>query len=238
MSRFEGKVHPAAMNDKSNDKSGRKYESPLRQRQSERTRGLILDALSKLLKTYDIDEISMRLLAQHAGVAQQTIYRHFPDRPALITALRTRAVQQNPHPYDGPSASLEEWASRMETGFQDADEYFLAEVTANALLNADPRRLANKPQDRARIFWAAVARTFPDLNEEDRARAAALIRVLGSTQTWLRMREEFGLDGSVSGPLVKWAIMVLIREIRAGQLPPLGRQTTFATSDFGLPQNF
>jgi hypothetical protein len=33
------------------------------------------------------------------------------------------------------------------------------------------------------------------------------------------MREEYGLDGGESGPLVIWAIRVLEREIRAGRLP-------------------
>ena len=45
------------------------------------------------------------------------------------------------------------------------------------------------------------------------------LRVLGSVQTWLRMREEYGLDGAESGPLVTWAVKVLEREIRAGRLP-------------------
>ena len=62
-------------------------------------------------------------------------------------------------------------------------------------------------------------RHFPDLSERDVRRVAGLLRVLGSVQTWLRMREEYGLDGAQSGPLVIWAIGVLAREIRAGHLP-------------------
>lgn len=201
----------------------RKYDSPLRQRQTERTRGAILDALSDLLRTHHWDDITTKLLAAHAGVAQQTIYRHFPDRAALLTALKQRT--KNPHPHEGPPATLEEWARRLEVGFQDADQHFLAEVTASTLFNADTRQFAHRPQERTMLFSAAVERTFPELSEGDRVRAAALMRVLGSTQTWLRMREEFGLDGSVSGQLVRWAITVLVREIAAGNLPPLDNRT-------------
>ena len=43
--------------------------------------------------------------------------------------------------------------------------------------------------------------------------------VLGSVQTWLRMREEYGIDGAGSGPLVTWVVKVLEREIRAGHRP-------------------
>ncbi|WP_161934812.1 TetR/AcrR family transcriptional regulator [Frankia sp. R43] len=203
------------------EKAARKYDSPLRQGQAERTRGVILDALSELLRTHHWDDVTTKLLAGQAGVAQQTIYRHFPDREALIAALRART--QNPHPYSGPPASLEEWASRLEVGFRDADQHFLAEVTANTLFNADTRRFAHRPEARSTLFSAAVEGSFPELGEDDLRRAAALMRILGSTQTWLRMREEFGLDGSASGQLVKWAINVLVREIKAGNLPPRER---------------
>lgn len=70
----------------------------------------------------------------------------------------------------------------------------------------------------------SVAGTFPDLNEHDVRRVAGLMRVLGSVQTWLRMREEYGLDGTESGPLVIWAVKVLEREIRAGPYRPARSQ--------------
>jgi hypothetical protein len=50
---------------------------------------------------------------------------------------------------------------------------------------------------------------------------AGLLRVLDSIQTWLRMREDYGLNGAQPGPLVTWAIKILEREIRAGHLPEL-----------------
>ncbi|MBO0852575.1 MAG: helix-turn-helix transcriptional regulator [Nocardia sp.] len=201
------------------DRGGRKYDSPLRQRQTERTRGAILDALGELLKVHRWDEVTTKMLATSAGVSQQTVYRHFPDRAALVAALKHHV--RNPHPYAGPPATLQEWANRLEVGFQDADKHFLAEVTANTLFNANTRGFANRPQERSSLFSAAVERTFPDLDAADQPRAAALMRILGSTQTWLRMREEFGLDGAESGQLVRWAINVLVREIAAGNLPPV-----------------
>lgn len=36
-------------------------------------------------------------------------------------------------------------------------------------------------------------------------RITALLRSLYSVQTWLRMREEFGIPGTESGPVVAWA---------------------------------
>ena len=50
---------------------------------------------------------------------------------------------------------------------------------------------------------------------------AGLLGVLDSIQTRLRMREDYGLNGAQSGPLITWAIKVLEREIHAGHLPEL-----------------
>ncbi len=47
-----------------------------------------------------------------------------------------------------------------------------------------------------------------------------VIRCLVSTQAWLRMREEFGVPGTESGPVVAWVIDTIIRELRAGNTPP------------------
>jgi hypothetical protein len=46
-----------------------------------------------------------------------------------------------------------------------------------------------------------------------------VIRCLASTQAWLRMREEFGVHGSESGPVVEWVIETIFRELRAGNTP-------------------
>jgi hypothetical protein len=47
----------------------------------------------------------------------------------------------------------------------------------------------------------------------------ALLHILGSVQTWLRMREEFGIDGAESGQVVNRAIRTLARELGDGHLP-------------------
>ena len=60
---------------------------------------------------------------------------------------------------------------------------------------------------------------FPDLEEREQLRITAVIRCLLSTQAWLRMREEFGVPGAESGPVVAWVIDMIIRELRAGKRP-------------------
>jgi hypothetical protein len=56
-------------------------------------------------------------------------------------------------------------------------------------------------------------------DEREQLRIAAVLRCLVSTQAWLRMREEFGVPGTESGPVVAWVIDTIIRELRAGNTP-------------------
>ena len=65
-----------------------------------------------------------------------------------------------------------------------------------------------------------LANELPELGEREQLRVAAVIRCLVSTQAWLRMREEFGVPGTESGPVVAWVIDTIIRELRAGNTPP------------------
>ena len=64
-----------------------------------------------------------------------------------------------------------------------------------------------------------LAKELPELGEREQLRIAAVIRCLVSTQAWLRMREEFGVPGTESGPVVAWVIDTIIRELRAGNTP-------------------
>ena len=64
-----------------------------------------------------------------------------------------------------------------------------------------------------------LAKELPELGEREQLRIAAVIRCLVSTQAWLRMREEFGVPGIESGPVVAWVIDTIVRELRAGNIP-------------------
>ena len=87
------------------------------------------------------------------------------------------------------------------------------------MLNADPRRLARDSRDRSADLLRVVAESLPEYDERDHLRITALLRNLVSVQTWLRMREEFGIPGEESGPIVAWAVSTLVSEIRAGNFP-------------------
>ena len=63
--------------------------------QGDRLRAEILDATESLMiDTADPEAVSIRAVAEKVGVTAPTIYRHFEDKEALITAVCTRAFEQ------------------------------------------------------------------------------------------------------------------------------------------------
>ena len=201
------------------DQPARRYSSPLRESQANRTRDLILDALTELLSDHRVDEVSTKQIAALAGVSLPTIYRHFPDRAALVEGLADR-IDQKAGAYHGstPPATIEEGAAWAEAANKAADGHAV-ETTAEAVLNADPRRYSEVSRRHTGEIKQAVARSLPELGERDQRHFVALMRTLVSVQTWLRMREEFGMDGTESGQAVSWAVRTLLKEVRTGSLP-------------------
>jgi len=200
--------------------SHRPYHSPLREEQVRKTRDLILDALTELLADRRSDEITTREIAAHAGVSQPTVYRHFPDRTALLAGLTARINELGSKPegrgYDVDS--IDEIGPRIEWLFTASDT-IPVEMRAEALLNADPRRFGDDTRRHSDEMLGVVAAEFPELDDRQHAQLAGLLRCLGSTQTWLRMREEFGVPGVEAGPLMRWAVDTLVHAVRAGDLP-------------------
>ncbi len=201
------------------ERRNRPYSSPLRDRQAQQTRDHILDSLTELLGELPATEITTREIAERAGVSQPTIYRHFPDRQALLEGLTARIEAFVADAGEVESIeTIDELVARAVRGIA-LTETRVVEATAEAILNADPRRLSSGSRARSAELRRVVENSFPDYDERDHLAITALLRNLYSVQTWLRMREEFGILGEESGPILAWAMEVLVKEIRAGNFP-------------------
>jgi len=199
--------------------SDRPYSSPLRDSQVQRTRDLILDALTELLSEQPSDQVSTREIAERAGVSQPTVYRHYPDRQALLEGLADRVTLR----WDASTGgrrwrSLDDLAASAVEGLAITEAHAV-EAIAEAVLNADPRRLSRASRERSEELRQLVVESFPEYSEREHLRITALLRIIYSVQSWLRMREEFGIPGTESGPVLAWALQTLVDEIRAGRFP-------------------
>ena len=194
------------------------YSSTLRDRQVAQTRELILDALTTLLGDRRVDEVTMRDIAAAAGVSERTVYRHFPDRDSLLEGLSQRLPQLDSIAPSFGLGGLDDIAPTSRRLMELLDEHYVT-ARAEAVFNADPRRFAADTRANTREMRELLAKGLPDLSEREQLRISAVIRCLVSSQAWLRMREEFGVPGTESGPVVAWVIDTIIRELRAGNTP-------------------
>lgn len=194
------------------------YQSTLRERQAAQTRELILDAVTTQLGDRRADEVTNRDIAAEAGVSERTVYRHFPDREALLTGLMQRLPALVDVELSFADLGLDALAPGGRRLMEFLDEHYPV-ARAEAVLNADPRRFAESTRTNTREMCELIARELPQLSEREATRIAAMFRCLVSTQAWLRMREEVGVTGNESGPVVAWVIDLVIRELRAGNTP-------------------
>src|SRR3954468_20512942 len=67
--------------------ASRSYASPLREEQTAATKRRIVEALAALLDENQTADVSLAAAAHRAGVAEGTIYRHFPNKLDLDSAL-------------------------------------------------------------------------------------------------------------------------------------------------------
>ena len=200
------------------DLATRAYSSALRDRQAAQTRELILDAVTELLGDRRVDEVTTRDIAATADVSERTVYRHFPDREALLEGLSRRVQDLGDVEPAAAFQSIDDFAPAAIRLMAALDEHYAA-ARAEAVFNADPRRFSADTQANTRQFRELVSQGLPDLDDREQLRVAAVVRCLVSSQAWLRMREEFGIPGTESGPVVAWVINTVFRELRAGNHP-------------------
>jgi AcrR family transcriptional regulator len=75
--------------------------------QVERTQNLMLTAAQELLSEHGAEAVTHLKVAQQAGVARATVYRHWPDRPAILVDLLRASVDGATVPDDPDLAIVE-----------------------------------------------------------------------------------------------------------------------------------
>jgi len=193
--------------------SVRRYESPLRAEQAEATRQRILRAIVDLLADEDVDELSIPLVAQRAGVSLRTVYRHFPTREALFEAWG-EWVREHLEPleirYPDNLDELIEFAPGLYQAY-DANERLLRAL----LLSKAGRKLrARARQPRLEAVERALHEVTEGLDADEKRRALAVVYLLVSAPAWQAMRLHWGLDGVEAGKAAGWAVRVLTDELR------------------------
>jgi AcrR family transcriptional regulator len=187
------------------------YESPLRAEQKQATRQRILDAAGRLMQDRELGESSFAAIAAEAGVKERTVYRHFPNKSALIEALCVWYAQRVHYDVPQTESELLTVPQRVFPGFA-ANERFSRALWSSPQGRAF--RLRNV-EERKRGIKMATADALRSLPPREAKWIAAVAHVLITSATWQTMKDYWGLSADEAGRASSMAIELLLKAARA-----------------------
>lgn len=195
----------------------------LRERQAERVRISVLEAVIAQLETRAFDDVPMAEIADAAGVSLRTLYRYFPDRDSLLHAAGEHlyASLEVPYDIDGPdkiSASFQHAARRLSTrgGLTRA----LVRTTAGRAARSAVRGR------RVEAIKAALGPLTKDMDADTARQATAVIAHLCGAASWVTIADEYGLTDAEAQRAVAWAIDRLVESLQQPSPKPARTRST------------
>jgi len=193
-------------------KKKRVYRSPLRDERAVQTRTRILDALVEVMARNGIAELSIPLIAREAGVSIPSVYRYFPTKRDLITALDEYAHQRGSFTLDdfGPLETPDDLARVVPLTFQ---RRAAIESTLSAAMNSRLGYSMRRQEftDRAKHFSEALRSAAQHLSRKEQQYLTDVAFILSSYACVRAFRDYLDLDTDEAGKRVAWAIRVLAR---------------------------
>jgi AcrR family transcriptional regulator len=189
-----------------------RYHSPLREEQSAATHARILEACVALLQAGG--SLTYGAVAAKARVQDRTVYRHFPTKEDLETAVWNWILEHVTH-VDFSSATADDLIDSMRRSFAGFDA---GAPLIQAMLHSQEGldvRLRQQPA-RQSMFEACVDQASPGLDPQTRRRAAAALQVLYSATAWDQLRSFWGMTGSEAADVIEMAIRSLFVGLRYG----------------------
>jgi AcrR family transcriptional regulator len=192
----------------------RRYDSTVRRERAAETRARIIAAGAELLRGSSIRDwqaVTMRAVAERAGVNERTVYRHFANERALRDAVMQR---------------FEEDSGIDLSHMQLAD---IADVTAQILRFVSAYPMEPRPpldptlgaasQRRHEALRAAVAGGASRWPAADRELAAAMFDALWAIDNYERLVGEWELDSEQAVRGMTWVIQLVAEAVRDGRRP-------------------
>ena len=192
----------------------RPYDSTLRREKAAETRRRIVLAGSELLHASHVRDwgsLTVRAVAERAGVNERTVYRHFVNERGLRDAVMQRREEEAGIDLEGMRLEdVSEVAARI---FEHVSSFPLAPgPTLDPTLSE-----ANRRQHAA--LAAAVAASAPGWSDTERTMAAAMLDVLWSVAAYERLVRDWQLDTHQAARVIGWVIAMVEAAVRDGQGP-------------------
>lgn len=194
----------------------RRYNSPVRQRQSMETRRGIIRAGAELVHgfpAWDWTNLTARAVGERAGVSERTVQRYFPTERLLRDAILERLLEESG--VDLEAMELEDFAAVTAQMFS-----YLSSFAVEPARTEDPS-FASMDRFRRQALLAAVARATPRWREEDRESAAAVLDILWNQPPYERLIDAWEFSPERASGTITWLIGLITEAIREGRGPDL-----------------
>jgi len=192
----------------------RRYDGTLRRQRAAETRERIIAAGCELLRGVSIRDwrgLTIRAVAECAGVNESTVYRHFENERGLRDAVMRRLEEESGIDLDGLElVQIADVAARIfET------------VSSHPLESRPPldSTLTEASQRQREALLRAVAAQTAGWSESDRTVAAAMFDVLWGVAAYERLAVDWQLDRNRAIGGITWVIELVEEAIREGRRP-------------------
>ncbi|OHV42943.1 TetR/AcrR family transcriptional regulator [Pseudofrankia sp. BMG5.36] len=190
------------------------FKNSQRSKQAAATRERIVTAATDIvhdLPNWDWRSLTIRAVAQRAGVNESTVYRHFAtERNLRDTVLRRLETE----------AGVELETLRLDNFGQTIAQTFayLATFPIDRPPLDDPT-FAALDQRRRGALRAALAQSASGWTDSDREMAAAALDAYWSVSTFERMITTWNLDPDEATRAATWVIGLIAAAVREGHSP-------------------
>jgi AcrR family transcriptional regulator len=196
----------------------RRYDNTLRRERAAQTRERIIEAGAELLHDGSIRDwraLTIRGVAERAGVNERTVFRHFGDERALRDAVMRRLEDQS-------GIDLEHL--RIDQ-IREATTRMLAQVGSFPIAARPPLdpTLAEASQRLQAAFRRAVDDATERWPEGDQTLAAAMFDVLWAISSYERLVADWQLDHDEAVRGITWVMELLEQAVTEGRRPPRRR---------------
>jgi len=179
----------------------RAYHSPLREQQRESTRQLIVEALADQVWKEGLSDFSVPKVAKRAGVAVRTVYRYFPTRDDLLTAVQEELAQKHPEPeIPDDIADLSETVPVLYAYFEENRALIEAALVAGLASEVTERQRARR-RAKMQTTWGEQ---LSSLSDDDVRKVAAILRGIGGSAMWKILRTDARLSAEDAVEVVSW----------------------------------
>jgi AcrR family transcriptional regulator len=186
----------------------RKYELKRRAERQEETRRRIVEAAVELHRTKGPARTTLSDIARLAGVQRHTLYRHFPDERAILTACSGLYGELYPAPDPMAWAAFDDPAVRLREGLAQLYAYYdrASDMLDRVLRDAEVHEPTRETVQMRRGPAMATIRRVLGEGLPDEQRVHALLDLALDFRAWKRLRAS-GLSNREAAGTMAHAIL-------------------------------